>query len=152
METYTLAYVKQMPVGMCSMTRGAQARALRPPRGVGGGIKSEGTYGYLWLIHVDVWQKPTQYWTSIILQLKINKPKKKDLMLREKQVALMNPGRIWHQGCFDLDCHQCFFVFILKLKIEVGGFVELLSFSVVLWVSSLTQPFLLLTRWLILFS
>ena len=73
-------------------------------------------------------------------------------MLREKQVALMNPGRIGHQGCFDLDRLQCVFVLILRLKIEVGGFVELLSFSVVLWVSSLTQPFLLLTCWLIPFS
>jgi len=30
--------------------------------GVGGRFKREGTYVlYLWLIHVDVWQKPTQY-------------------------------------------------------------------------------------------
>ena len=29
-------------------------------------------YVYLWLIHVDVWQKPTQYCKVIILQLKIN--------------------------------------------------------------------------------
>ena len=28
---------------------------------VGGKFKREGTYIYLWLIHVDVWQKPTQY-------------------------------------------------------------------------------------------
>ena len=30
--------------------------------GVGGGrgFRREGTYVYLWLIHVDVWQKPTQ--------------------------------------------------------------------------------------------
>ena len=25
------------------------------------GVGREGTYIYLWLIHVDVWQKPTQY-------------------------------------------------------------------------------------------
>jgi len=30
---------------------------------------------HLWLIHVDVWQKPTQYCKAIILQLKIKKPK-----------------------------------------------------------------------------
>ena len=29
------------------------------------------TYVYLWLTHVDVWQKPTQYCKAIILQLKI---------------------------------------------------------------------------------
>ena len=28
--------------------------------GVGGRFKREGTYVYLWLIQVDVWQKPTQ--------------------------------------------------------------------------------------------
>ena len=37
--------------------------------GVGAG--REGTYVYLWLIHVDVWQKPTQHYKEIILQLKI---------------------------------------------------------------------------------
>ena len=25
-----------------------------------------------WLIHVDIWQKPTQYFKVVILQLKIN--------------------------------------------------------------------------------
>ena len=34
------------------------------------------TYVCLWLIHVDVWQKPTQYWKAIIFQLKINNLKK----------------------------------------------------------------------------
>ena len=34
--------------------------------GVGGGreVQEEGTYVYLWLIHVDVWQKPTQYYKA----------------------------------------------------------------------------------------
>ena len=41
---------------------------------VGGRFKREGqTYVYLWLIHIGVWQKPTQYCKAIILQLKINK-------------------------------------------------------------------------------
>ena len=31
------------------------------------------TYVYLWLIHVDVWQKPTRYCKAIIFQLNINK-------------------------------------------------------------------------------
>ena len=39
---------------------------------VGDRLKREGTYVYLWLIHVDVWQKPTQHSKAIILQLKIN--------------------------------------------------------------------------------
>ena len=27
---------------------------------------------YLWLLHADTWQKPTQYWKAIILQLRLN--------------------------------------------------------------------------------
>ena len=38
-----------------------------------GRLKREGTYVYLGLIHVDIWQKPTQYCKAIIFQLKINK-------------------------------------------------------------------------------
>ena len=34
------------------------------------GFKREGMYVYLWLIHADEWQKPTQYYKAIILQLK----------------------------------------------------------------------------------
>ena len=38
--------------------------------GVGGGreVKRKGTCVYLWHIHVDVWQKPTQFCTAIVLQ------------------------------------------------------------------------------------
>ena len=38
--------------------------------GVGRGFRSEGTHVCLWPIHVDVWQKPSQYCKVIILQLK----------------------------------------------------------------------------------
>ena len=38
---------------------------------VGKNIKREGTDVYLWLIHGDVWQKPTQYYKIIIFKLKI---------------------------------------------------------------------------------
>ena len=38
-----------------------------------GRFTREGTYVYLWLIHVGVWQKPAQYSKAIKLQLKINK-------------------------------------------------------------------------------
>ena len=48
----------------------------------------EGTYVYLWLIHVDVWQKITKFCKAIILQLK-NKvarsgKKKKEIGSSEK--------------------------------------------------------------------
>ena len=39
---------------------------------VGGRFKREVTYVYLWLIHVDGWQKPIQHCKAIILQLKIH--------------------------------------------------------------------------------
>ena len=39
---------------------------------VGGRFKREGIDVYLWLIPVDVWQKPAQYCKAIIFQLKIN--------------------------------------------------------------------------------
>lgn len=59
--------------------QGAQPGALAQPRrvgwssGMGGRVKREGTYAYLWLIHVDMWQKATLYGKAIILQIKINK-------------------------------------------------------------------------------
>ena len=40
-------------------------------------FRREGTYLYLWLIHVDIEQKPIQYCKATILQLKVNTLKKK---------------------------------------------------------------------------
>jgi len=59
------------------MTQGAQTSALTTYMGQMGWkvrerFKREGTYVSVWLIHVDVWQKTTQYSKTIILQLKIN--------------------------------------------------------------------------------
>ena len=45
-------------------------------------------YVYLWLIRVDVWQKPTQYYKAIIFQLKINKLKEKVLSVETAQVSI----------------------------------------------------------------
>ena len=49
-------------------------------------MKREATYEYLWLIHVDVWQKPTQYCKAIILQLKINIFFKKKLLAMRSNI------------------------------------------------------------------
>ena len=35
---------------------------------MGGKFTKEGTYVYLWLIHVDVWQMPTQCCKAVIFQ------------------------------------------------------------------------------------
>ena len=50
-------------------------------RKVGRRFKREVAYVYLWLIHVDVWQKPSQYYKAVILQLKIKFLKKENLKL-----------------------------------------------------------------------
>ena len=44
---------------------------------MGGRFKREVIYAYLWLIHVVVWQKPTQHCKAVILKLKINFCKRK---------------------------------------------------------------------------
>ena len=59
------------------MTQGTQTRcSVTTYRGgmrweVGGRFRREGIYVYLWLIYVDVWKKPTQYWKVFILRLKV---------------------------------------------------------------------------------
>ena len=40
--------------------------------GWGRRFKREGTYVYLWLIHVDVWQKPSQYCSYLPVKNKIH--------------------------------------------------------------------------------
>ena len=57
------------------MMQGAETGALGQLEAweVGGRFKREGTCVYLWLIHADEWQRPTQYCKAILLQLKINK-------------------------------------------------------------------------------
>ena len=63
---------------ICYMTQGAQIRCSVTTQRVVWGVRwKRGSRGrgqvYLWLIHVDLWQKPTQYCKAIILQLKILK-------------------------------------------------------------------------------
>ena len=47
-------WLRELKLGLCDN--------LEEGRGweVGGSFKREGTYVHLWLIHVDVWQKPIQ--------------------------------------------------------------------------------------------
>ena len=57
-------------------------------REVGVGFKMWGMHVYLWPIHADVWQKPSQYCKVSILQLKlINFQKKKELSERIEENA-----------------------------------------------------------------
>ena len=61
--------------------------ALKQPRGVGWGgrLKRKEICAYLWLIHVDVLEKPTQYCKAIILQLKISLEKRKQKKQKKKK-------------------------------------------------------------------
>ena len=64
-------------MGSFCIAQGTQPGAVTTERGdrgweVGGTFKRERTWVLLWLIHVDEWQKPTQYWKAIIFHLKIN--------------------------------------------------------------------------------
>ena len=76
METYTLTYVKQIASGNLLYDSGNSNRGSvttyrgRMGREMGGRFWREGTHVYLWLIHVDVWQNPSQYCKVIILQFK----------------------------------------------------------------------------------
>ena len=77
METYTLPYVKYVASGSLMYDAGSPKPVLcdnlKGGRGreAGEGYKREGTYVYLWPIHVDAWQKSSQSCEVIILQLKI---------------------------------------------------------------------------------
>ena len=55
------------------MKQAPKTGALGQPRGMGGegggrGVQDGGTHVHPWLIHVDVWQKPPQYFKVISLQ------------------------------------------------------------------------------------
>ena len=94
------------------MEQGAQSSALWQPRGVGmgwgagGRFKREGTYVYLWLTPVDVWQETMQHCKAMILQLKINKLKKKKLKQSNVSNGLMRNVLSWRVWC-----NTCLFIF-----------------------------------------
>ena len=71
-------------------------------REVGGRVKREGTQVYLWLIHVYIWQKPTQYCKASILQLKINKFNSKENCTGKFHGPLRQLNK---QNSMNTDCH-----------------------------------------------
>ena len=56
------------------------------------------------MIHVDIWQKPTQYCKAIILQLKINKLILKNLkeneIEKQKVKVCLKAGIVWQRDLF----------------------------------------------------
>ena len=66
---------------------------------VGGRFKREGICVHLWLIHVDVWQKPTQHCKTIILQLKIKKEKFGDVEKGKKKNMKKKRKKKEYEAC-----------------------------------------------------
>ena len=67
-------------MGSCPIAQRAQlvlCDNLEGWDGVGGGkeVQEGRTLIYLWLIHIDIWKKPTQHCKAITLQLKMEKSK-----------------------------------------------------------------------------
>ena len=80
--------------------------------GVGRRVQREGTYVYLWLIHADVWQKPTQYCKAILLQLKRKKEKKKKRKKERKK------RMVWRQMLGFIPSSISYCKFLGKLLIQ----------------------------------
>ena len=82
METYTLPYVKQIASGNLLYDTGSSKLVRcdnlegQVGQEVGGRLKRERACVYLCLIHIDIWQKLTQYCKADTLKLKINTIKK----------------------------------------------------------------------------
>ena len=57
-------------------------------------FKKEGTRGCLWLIHVDIWQKPSLYCKVIILQLKIKLKRRgrRGKKIKERKISFNKNG------------------------------------------------------------
>ena len=63
-------YVKQIASDnlLCKTGSLTQCSVIEGQHGEGDGFRKEGTCVYLWLIRVDVWQRPTQHCRAIVLQ------------------------------------------------------------------------------------
>ena len=75
---------------------------------MGEGFRKEGTYVYLWLIHVDVWQKPTQCCKAILLQSKIKKEREKNVNSKKKNGShtthpkVQKTLQIWNKSIYKM--------------------------------------------------
>ena len=100
---------------------------------VEGRLKKEGTYVYLWLIHVDVWQKPLQYRNYPPIkkkqqQMTLTLKHYLNLMLSAAHFLLLSswifflnqPLKLWrsHYSFISKKCLNLSAMFILKYKFE----------------------------------
>ena len=58
------------------------------------GNSKEGTVVHLWLIYADVWQKPNQYYKTLINQLKTNKCFKKIFSVWHNVTCLLEQWKL----------------------------------------------------------
>ena len=66
---------------------------------MGGGFRRQGTYVYLWLIHVDVWQRLAQYCRAVVL---LKKKKKKTYTLKKKRRYTVTSGPVGGTALMDI--------------------------------------------------
>ena len=104
--TYTLPYATLDSQGeFAAWRREVKSGAQWQPRRVGRGGKQQlqeggDIYIYLWLIHADTWQKPTQYCKATVLQFKVNlkthwKLKSCSLGIQKKEKYRDGTGGTW---------------------------------------------------------
>ena len=60
-------WLRELKQGLCNNLEGWDGETGGK---TGGKLKREGTYVYLWLISVNVWQKTTKFCKAIIFQLR----------------------------------------------------------------------------------
>ena len=66
--------------------------------GCGRGVQDGGTHVHPWLIHVDIWQKPPQYYKVISLQFKKKKKKKEPTCNARDPGLIAGLGRFPREG------------------------------------------------------
>ena len=96
-------------------------------REMGGRFKRDGIYVYLWLIHVEGWQKTIKFCKAIILQLKINKFLKKTetLYCQQSSLQLKLCFSSGHKQMWELDHkegwvlkNRCFQIVVLEKTLD----------------------------------
>ena len=138
LKTFFLFFLQQNETHMLSAIENQDSihmslrkQSKRKIQGWGGeegrreGQEGRDIYIYLWLIHVDVQQKPTQFCKSIILQLK-NKLRKiiefnsslnfypKALQIQKKKLLI--PSEIWFSPSVNKQFCEVTFLFLLILR------------------------------------
>ena len=91
---------------------------------MGGKLKGEGIYVYLWVIHVEVWQKTTKFCKAIILQFK--KKKAETSLCQQKSIYSQSYDfSSSHAWIWELDHKEgwalknwCFWVVGLEMTLE----------------------------------